>query len=81
VTEDEAESRIADLEDALSRIRQWCDAYPVNVFIPPTAAQIKASVDAMKAPGCASSDAMHASWARHILDGVRNYTDIVDEKP
>lgn len=74
---DALEGRIDDLEEALHRIRNWCDAYPVDVFIPPTKEQIKASVEAMKAPGCASSEAMHGSWARHILGGVRGYTDVI----
>jgi len=78
MTLEDAEDRIAELEEALLRVRQWCDAYPVNVFIPPTKEQIAASVEALKAPGCASSDALHGSWARHILNGVRGYTEIAD---
>lgn len=74
---DALEGRNAGLERALWCIREWCDAYPVDIFKPPTKDQVKASVEAMKAPGCASSEAMHGSWARHILGGVRGYTDIV----
>jgi hypothetical protein len=81
---EEAEERIADLEEALLKIRQWCNAYPVDVFIPPTRKQIALSAATLReTPGCASSDALHGSWARHILAGVRAYTDIVntEEEP
>ncbi len=73
---DKLEARVDALEDRLHKIRNWCMAYPVEVFIPPTKDEIAASVDAMKAPGCASSEAMHGSWARHILNGLIALADI-----
>ena len=77
-TYDEAEDRIEELELALHRIREWCDAYPIDIFTPPTEGEVKASVDAMKATNCASSEQMHSSWARHILGGVKGYTDVLN---
>lgn len=74
------EDRVEELEEALHKIRNWCQAYPVSVFIPPTKEEVNASIEAMKAPGCASSEAMHGSWARHILDGIIAHVDVVNEE-
>lgn len=78
MTPEEAEDRIEKLEDALHRIRQWCDAYPVDIFIEPTKDEIKIGVDALKATGVITSDGLHGLWARHILNGVRKYTDVLE---
>lgn len=55
------------MRDALTRIDEWADAYPVAVFPEPNiSACAKALADAGQA-----SDALHASWARHLLGGVK----------
>lgn len=74
------ESRADDLVLSLQRIREWCDAYPVDIFAEPTAEEVKVGVDALQSTGVISSDRLHASWARHILKGVRGYTDIIGEQ-
>lgn len=72
-----AEDRISDLEDALRRIRQWCDTYPTEFFSPMSDDEVKRAVAAAGAEVSNASDRLHASWARHILSGVRGYTDIL----
>jgi hypothetical protein len=79
-TLEQAEDRIADLEKALHRVRQWCDAYPLDIFRQPTKEEIKVGVAALQATGVITSDRLHGSWARHILDGVKGYTDIIAPK-
>ena len=64
------------LSEALLRIRQWCDAYPVEVFTPMTEGEITEAVAAADAAVRHGGTRLHASWARHILDGVKQYTAI-----
>lgn len=79
-TLEQAEERIDALEEALWRVRQWCDAYPEDIFTPPTKEETRKAVAAIrKAIGNAGSDRMHASWARHILTGLREYTNVLDQ--
>lgn len=59
-------ARVAGLEGALTQVDEWANAYPVSVFPEP---DMKACAAALAAAG-QSSDALHASWARHILSGV-----------
>lgn len=54
------------LRDALHQIKQWADAYPVEVFNEPDFAKANT---ALKAAGI-SMDAMHGTWARHLLGSV-----------
>ena len=57
------------LEEALIKIYQWCMAYPHSVFTPLSEDQI---VDAGRALTNINIDigALHAEWARHLLDGI-----------
>lgn len=55
-----------DLKDKLWRVRQWCEAYPADVFLPVDTAKANA---ALKAAGI-DVGALHAQWARHLLAGV-----------
>ena len=68
---------IDELEQALIEIRQWCDAYPVDIFTPISSAETKTAVAAANAAVRYASERLHGSWARHILSGVRGKTDIV----
>jgi hypothetical protein len=63
-------------DEALLRIRQWCDAYPVEVFTPLTDKEVEAAVVAANGAVRHGSVRLHASWARHILDGVRKYAEL-----
>ena len=65
-----AMDRLDDATDRLARIVQWCDAYPVDIFTPnrEDANELAAKI---LAPHGISLSAMHAEWARHILDGIR----------
>jgi len=58
-----------DAAQALHEIKRWAEAYPVDVFVPLTPEQIKAAVEAIATTGV-TSDALHASWARHIARGI-----------
>lgn len=57
------------MEDALHRIAQWARAYPVEVFIPVPPEKLREANDALRAIGV-DMGALHAGWARHILDGI-----------
>lgn len=61
--------RCEELEEALTRIAQWADAYPPGVFIPPTPAQLKRAHEVLKAFGM-SIDGISAHAMRHALAGV-----------
>lgn len=55
-----------DLKGKLWRVRQWCEAYPADVFLPVDAAKARVALDAVGI----DMGALHAQWARHLLDGV-----------
>ena len=57
------------LEEALLRIKQWAEAYPVTVFTPLQPSDFGRAALALKASGI-DMGALHAEWARHILKGV-----------
>ena len=57
------------MEDALHSILDWAEAYPETVFVKPDLDRAN-SVLAMAG---ISMDAMHGTWARHLLEGVRRY--------
>lgn len=58
------------LRDILEQIKQWIAAYPETVFLPVSADQMKLAARVLREAGI-SMDALHAGWARHILDGLR----------
>jgi hypothetical protein len=60
-----------DNEEKLARIRQWCDAYPVDQFPDQDLAKAR---EALEAAGI-SMGALHGMWGRHILAGVRKILD------
>lgn len=57
---------IDGLTDRLDRIRNWCDAYPIEVFPD----QDLEKANSVLAEAGISMSAMHGQWARHIMDGI-----------
>jgi hypothetical protein len=61
--------RCEQLTEALQRIVQWADAYPLNAFNEPTPEQSHRAHEVLSANGM-TLDAFNASMARHCLRGV-----------
>lgn len=59
-------ARVERLEEALQRIVQWADAYPLDVFPEPDFKRVN---DVLKAAGL-SLDQVSASNMRHVVKGV-----------
>ena len=57
------------LDDALTRIEQWCKAYPVEMFKPLSDEDLRVANTVLKFAGI-DMGALHAQWARHILSGI-----------
>ena len=57
------------VEEALLRIKQWTNAYPVTVFKPIPPEKMKLASKVLADNGI-DMGALHASWARHILNGI-----------
>jgi hypothetical protein len=62
-------ARCEALEDALRRIVQWADAYPITVFHEPTEDEYRLAHEVLKANNM-TLDAFSASMGRHCLKGV-----------
>jgi hypothetical protein len=60
------EDRIEQLEEALYRIKQWADAYPLTVFPEP---DMERAAHALNQYGI-TIDAVSASVIRHVIEGV-----------
>jgi hypothetical protein len=60
----EATDREERMEEALHRIQNWCDAYPLETFPKPDLAAIREKI------GDGPMSALHAHWARHLLSGI-----------
>ena len=60
------ESEVAQAKDALRRIVQWSEAYPLDVFPEP---DFKRAHELLKAGGM-TLDAISASNMRHVVEGV-----------
>ena len=63
------EDRFDELVDALTEIKQWCDAYPETIFRPVPSEKMKEATEALKEIGV-DMGAMHAAWARHLVSGI-----------
>lgn len=61
--------RTADLRDALERIRQWADAYPISVFPEVDSAYLERAHKVLRDHGM-TLDRISASNMRHALRGV-----------
>lgn len=53
-------------EEALYRIVQWCRAYPETVFSEPDFDKARTALESAGV----SMDALHGTWARHLLKGI-----------
>jgi hypothetical protein len=62
----EQEDRIDQLEQALWRIAQWSDAYPLEVFPEPDLKKARALLEA----GGITLDSISAHCMRHVVEGV-----------
>lgn len=65
-------AHIDELEDKLQKIKNWCDAYPLEVFPEPDLDEV---AFILKENGM-TLDAVSASNMRHVLNGIK---DIVDQ--
>jgi hypothetical protein len=65
-TLEQAQTRIETLEDALERIVQWSEAYPLDIFPVP---DWKKAAELLKAGGI-TLDAISAHCMRHVVEGV-----------
>jgi hypothetical protein len=54
------------LEEALQRIAQWCEAYPIEMFPEP---DFKRAAELLRAGGI-TLDAISASCMRHCVEGI-----------
>ena len=63
--------RCEQLEDALQRIVQWADSYPLDIFHEPTAEECHRAHELLTANGM-TLDAFSASMGRHCLRRVGN---------
>jgi hypothetical protein len=57
--------------EKLRRIREWCDAYPLDIFPEPN---LKRAAMVLQDHGM-TLDSISASNMRHVLDGVRKVID------
>ena len=68
----EAAEKIKELEKCLKRIKNWCDAYPIEIFPEP---DFKKAAKVLKDNGM-TIDSISASAMRHITEGIK---EIINE--
>lgn len=68
---DEVDSQIEEMSDKLHKIRQWCEAYPLDVFPEP---DFKKAAKVLKEHDM-TIDAISASNMRHVLNGIKKILD------
>lgn len=61
--------REAEMEEALTRIKQWADAYPNDIFTPVDAGYLQRANDVLKQHGMCV-DRLSADAMRYALTGV-----------
>ena len=66
---DKLEERIEDLEDALTRIKQWSEAYPTDIFPEMDDGYAKKAHEVLQEHGM-GIDRISADAMRHCLTGV-----------
>jgi hypothetical protein len=71
------ERECAAMRDALERINQWSQAYPLKVFPEP---DFKRAADVLEAAGM-TLDAISASNMRHVVKGVGDIARAARPKP
>jgi len=62
----ETADTVDDLTDALQRIVQWSEAYPLDIFPKPDYAKARQLLEA----GGMTLDAISADCMRHVVEGV-----------
>jgi hypothetical protein len=65
----------AAIEDVIRNLRQWADAYPEEMFRPPTASEIASATKAF--PGLV--DKVSAAMGRHVRQRMREYADTLEK--
>ena len=66
VSDGDLSDRVDDLEEALQRIVQWSEAYPIDIF---PQLDWKKAAELLKAGGI-TLDAVSAHCMRHVVEGV-----------
>ena len=67
----ELKATIEDIAEIVHKIRQWCAAYPIDIFPEP---DFKLARKGLESVGI-TMDAVSASNMRHVLNGVTDYAD------
>lgn len=62
------------VEDALRRVKDWCDAYPEDIFVPPTKEQWKQAHEHFKTLGF-SVDKISGEYGRIWAKGQRPHVE------
>jgi hypothetical protein len=65
---------VEKLQEALLRIKQWCDAYPKDIFKPLSDEELRTANTVLSFAGI-DMGALHAGWARHLLSGISEIVD------
>lgn len=60
------QDRVDELEEALHKIAQWSDAYPLDIFPEPDLKKARALLEA----GGITLDSVSAHCMRHVVEGV-----------
>ena len=66
----EAGKKLGKAHLALVKILHWCRAYPTTGFTPVSDRELQETAELLKRMGGVSLEALHAQWARHLLDGI-----------
>ncbi len=63
---DNFEDKLEKMEEALWRIKQWSEAYPLDIFLEPDLKKARALLEA----GGMTLDSISAHCMRHVVEGV-----------
>ena len=67
----DADDELEDLREKLRRIREWCDAYPLEVFPEPNLRRARMVLE----DHGITLDSISANAMRHVLKGIRKIID------
>jgi hypothetical protein len=77
-----SEDRMDRMEEALRRIVEWADAYPLKVFPEPDEPYLTAAHETLVAAGLPGIDRISASAMRHVITQVGKIAaDALRESP
>ena len=68
---EELEAQLDAVRDPAERIKQWCEAYPLDIFPEP---DFKLARKGLESVGI-TMDAVSASCMRRVVDGISKYAD------